>query len=111
MIEASLPSSTKPAIDLQLLAQARQQAVIQKAPVIKILEDIGNYSPNELLEELGQLLRMPVLKMEDLHELQPAFDILSFAEAVKQECALFRREHEYILAVSDPFKSHLYAWA
>lgn len=111
MIEASLPSSTKPAIDLQQLAQARQQAVIQKAPVIKILEDIGNYSPNELLEELGQLLRMPVLKMEDLHELQPAFDILSFAEAVKQECALFRREHEYILAVSDPFKSHLYAWA
>lgn len=110
MTEASLQPSTRSSLDLHQLGQARQQAMAQKAPVIKVLQDTCGYSANELIVELGRLLRMPVLTMEDLHGLQPAFEILPFAEAVKQECALFRRDHEYLLAMADPFLPHLYAW-
>lgn len=111
MIEASLQSLARPPIDLHQLGQARQQALAQKTPVIKVLEETCDYSSGELMVELGRLLRMPVLRMEDLHELHPAFEILPFAEAVKQECVLFHKDQEYLLAIADPFLPNLHAWA
>ena len=111
MIEASSQPVTRPSIDLHQLGQARQQALAQKMPVIKVLEEAYGYSSSELMVELGQFLQMPVLRMEDLHELHPAFEILPFAEAVKQECALFHKDQEYLLAVADPFLPNLHAWA
>ena len=67
--------------------------------------------PIGLITELGRLLRMPVLTMENLRALDPAFEKLSFNEAVTQECALFRNGEKYILAVGNPFLAHLRAWA
>jgi general secretion pathway protein E len=111
LIEAATQSPTKTSIDSYRLSQARQQALAQNTSVIKMLEETFGQSSDELMTELSQLLRMPVLRMEDLHELRPAFEILSFSEAVKQECVLFNRHEEYILAVADPFSTHLRAWA
>ncbi|HRQ05015.1 MAG TPA: GspE/PulE family protein, partial [Nitrosomonas halophila] len=58
----------------------------------------------------GQALHMPVLAMEDLHSLQPAFDRLPFAQAVKQECVLLQKAQTYLLATGDPFRPGLRAW-
>ena len=60
---------------------------------------------------MAALLRMPVLTMERLRAFSPAFDMLSFNEAVAQECALFRSGEAYILAVANPFDPNLRAWA
>ena len=56
---------------------------------MKALEEKGGYTQDQLVTELGRLLRMPVLRMEDLHALTPVFEKLSFTEAITQECALF----------------------
>jgi len=98
-------------INAQQLEEARRDAANQGIPVMKALEEKGGYTQDQLVTELGRLLRMPVLRMEDLHALTPVFEKLSFTEAMTQECALFIREGEYILAVGNPFLPYLHAWA
>ena len=103
-------SAAKPALDLAQLTLARQQATARKISVVKVLEDEGRFSPYDLMLELGRLLHMPVLKMEELHTLKPVYDDLSFAEAITQQCVLFQRDGKYLLAVGDPFLPNLRSW-
>lgn len=111
MIEASIPSGNNQPIDLNRLADVRRRAFEQGISVIQILEETGGYTPDELVQQLGKLLHMPVLEMKAIHALSPAFDCLPFAEAILHECVLFRRDQNYLLAVSNPFSSKLRAWA
>ncbi|TXI41759.1 MAG: type II/IV secretion system protein [Nitrosomonas sp.] len=98
-------------MEINHLADAQQKALEQNVSVIQVLEEKGGYTPDELMQQLGQLLHIPVLDMKTIHALSPAFDVLSFAEAMMHECVLFRREQDYLLAVSNPFSTKLRAWA
>ncbi|MXS82199.1 GspE/PulE family protein [Nitrosomonas oligotropha] len=98
-------------MEINHLADAQQKALEQNVSVIQVLEERGGYTPDELMQQLGQLLHMPVLDMKAIHALSPAFDVLSFSEAMMHECVLFRREQDYLLAVSNPFSTKLRAWA
>ncbi|MER0215119.1 MAG: type II/IV secretion system protein [Nitrosomonas sp.] len=98
-------------MEINYLADAQQKALEQNVSVIQVLEEKGGYTPDELMQQLGQLLHMPVLDMKTIHALSPTFDVLSFAEAMMHECVLFRREQDYLLAVSNPFSTKLRAWA
>ena len=111
MIEAQVQTVNKPSMEINHLADAQQKALEQNVSVIQVLEEKGGYTPDELMQQLGQLLHMPVLDMKTIHALSPAFDVLSFAEAMMHECVLFRREQDYLLAVSNPFSTKLRAWA
>lgn len=111
MIEAQVQTVNKPSMEINHLADAQQKALEQNVSVIQVLEEKGGYTPDELMQQLGQLLHMPVLDMKAIHALSPAFDVLSFAEAMMHECVLFRREQDYLLAVSNPFSTKLRAWA
>jgi len=111
LIEAQVQSVNKPLMEINHLADAQQKALEQNVSVIQVLEEKGGYTPDELMQQLGQLLHMPVLDMKTIHALSPAFDVLSFAEAMMHECVLFRREQDYLLAVSNPFSTKLRAWA
>ena len=111
MIEAQVQSVNKPLMEINHLADAQQKALEQNVSVIQVLEEKGDYTPDELMQQLGRLLHMPVLDMKTIHALSPAFDVLSFAEAMMHECVLFRREQDFLLAVSNPFSTKLRAWA
>lgn len=111
MIEAQVQTVNKPSMEINHLADAQQKALEQNVSVIQVLEERGGYTPDELMQQLGQLLHMPVLDMKAIHALSPAFDVLSFSEAMMHECVLFRREQDYLLAVSNPFSTKLRAWA
>jgi general secretion pathway protein E len=111
LIGASIQSGNKQPIDLSRLADVRRRAFEQGISVIQILDETGGYTPDELVQQLGKLLHMPVLEMKAIHALSPAFDRLPFAEAIMHECVLFRRDQNYLLAVSNPFSNKLRAWA
>ena len=111
MVEVQVQSVSKPLMEINHLADAQQKALEQNVSVIQVLEEKGGYAPDELMQQLGQLLHMPVLDMKTIHALSPAFDVLSFAEAMMHECVLFRREQDFLLAVSNPFSTKLRAWA
>jgi general secretion pathway protein E len=68
--------------------------------------------PQALMNELGSLLDLPVVRMQDLDTRSPAFDLLSFAETARRRCALLTDpsggRH---LMVTDPFDTDQLAWA
>ncbi|MEI2655643.1 MAG: GspE/PulE family protein [Nitrosomonas sp.] len=97
-------------MDINHLIGMRQKAFEQGISVMQALEETSGYSPDELTQQVGQLLHMPVMEMKAMHALTPAFDRLPFSEAIMHECALFRREQDYLLAVSNPFSNKLRAW-
>ncbi|SFN67414.1 general secretion pathway protein E [Nitrosospira briensis] len=107
----SQPSPLIPAIDAHQLAEAREEASKRGVSVISILEETCEHEPDHLVAQLGRLLRMPVLTMEDLRSADPAFEILSFSEAISKECVLLHQEGRYIFAVGNPFSPNLAAWA
>jgi len=98
-------------LDISRLADARQRAMNQGVSVMQVLEDVDGYAPEALIQQLGQLLHIAVLDMKAIHMLTPAFDVLPFSEAIMHECALFRHEQRYLLAISNPFSSRIRAWA
>lgn len=111
MSESAVTIDSKPPLDIHRLADARQRAMTQGVSVLQVLEDIDGYAPEEVMQQLGQLLHMPVMDMKDIHMVAPAFDLLPFSEAMINECALFRHEQRYFLAMSNPFSNRLRAWA
>ena len=98
-------------LDADQLAEARKEASLRNVPVVGFLEETYGLEPDQLIAELGRLLRMPVLTMERLRASVPAFEVLPFNEAVAEECVLFRNGETYILAVANPFSPNLRAWA
>ncbi|MDQ3187215.1 MAG: GspE/PulE family protein [Pseudomonadota bacterium] len=110
-VEAALALVATLPIDVHRLDEARREALVRGVPVITVLEETGGYTPDQLVAELGRLLRMPVLTMEELRAFRPAFETLPFNEAVMRECALFRSEEKYVLAVGNPFSTNLRSWA
>ncbi|SNX60818.1 general secretion pathway protein E [Nitrosomonas ureae] len=110
-MEGSVQIASKQPIDLNQLAEIRRKAAAQGVSVIQILEEDSAYTPDELMQQLGQLMRMPVLEMKEIHTLQPAFDILPFSEAMRHECVLFHNGQSYLFAISNPFSGKLRAWA
>jgi len=106
-----MQTEDRQSLSLNDLGKIRMQAVQQGVSVIEMLEEVNGYSPGELIHELGALLHIPVMEMKTIHALEPAFDILPFAEAVRHECVLFRDKDTFQLVVSDPFSSKLRLWA
>lgn len=98
-------------LDISRLTDARQKAMSQGVSVMQVLEDVDGYTPEVLIQQLGQLLHITVLDMNAIHMLTPAFDVLPFPEAIMNECALFRHEQHYLLAISNPFSNKIRAWA
>ena len=98
-------------INMQQLDKARKEASVRDVSIITVLEETCGFTPDQLVAELGRLLRMPVLTMESLRAFHPAFEMLPFNEAVMRECALLRWEEKYVLAVGNPFSSNLRSWA
>ncbi|WP_292953606.1 GspE/PulE family protein [Nitrosomonas sp.] len=106
-----MQTEEKQSLNLNDISLAYAQALKQGVSVIELLEETSGYTPNELIQELGELLHIPALDMKTIHTLEPAFDILPFAEAVKHECVLFKTSDSFLLIVSNPFSSKLRLWA
>lgn len=109
--DLAFPSAATPLVDAHRLEQARGEALIRGVSVMAVLEETCGLAPDQLIAELGRLFRMSVLTMEGLRAFHPAFETLSFNEAVIRECVLLRREKQYVLAVGNPFSLNLRSWA
>jgi general secretion pathway protein E len=100
------------AADLQRhVAEARLQAQRGEKRLLECVEERYGQPPAEFTTQLGAALQYPVLTMDALHRLEPAFDLLPFTEALQHECILFRNGGDLLLAFADPFDAKLRAWA
>jgi general secretion pathway protein E len=79
--------------------------------VHKVLEDHLALSPQRYTEVLGATLHFPVLGMDAMHGMEPAFDVISFSDAAQHGCLALRDSGDQLLVVfGDPFDAHLQAW-
>ena len=94
------------------IADARAQAPRGGKRLLESVEERCGQPPAEFTAQLGAALQYPVVTMEALHRLEPAFDLLPFTEALQHECILFRDGADgLLLAFADPFDAKLRAWA
>jgi general secretion pathway protein E len=110
-VNTPLPARSEP-IPTSSIEQARQQAAAAGTRVVDTLEAALQLPPREFLARLAASVRVPALGMPDLHPLEPAFDLLPFAEASQHECLLLRDPRAGLqLVVSNPFDVNLRSWA
>ncbi len=96
---------------LEQIRAARVESAHSGQPVYKVLEQHLGLSPQQYTEVLGATLHFPVLGMDELHGMEPAFDVLSFPEAAQHACLALRDSGGRLLVVfGDPFDAHLQAW-
>jgi general secretion pathway protein E len=101
----------EPLISPQQVREARVLAAQSKRSVTEVLEDQINLDAKSFLIALGDILHYPVFTMDRLNSLTPAFDVVSFSEAVERHCIALRDEsNELIVILSDPFNTGLQSW-
>jgi general secretion pathway protein E len=91
---------------------ARAAALGARRRLVEVLESQLGLDPDAFVARLGATLRLEVLRMEDLRNAEPAFDVLPFSEGSQHGCALLRGPGGALLLVTDdPFSAEQQAWA
>ena len=100
-----------PVITLEQIRAARAESASTHQPVCKVLEESMALSQQQFTEVLGATMHFPVLGMDALHRLEPAFDVITFGESVEHDCLALRNAEEQLQVVfGDPFDTALQAW-
>ena len=106
------PATRLRRIQPALLQQARDQAAKEGGSVLAALERLAGLDDNAFLAELGQAFAYPTVAMDQLRDLQPAFELLPFNQALERECAACRDAGGALWFVfADPLKPELLEWA
>jgi general secretion pathway protein E len=101
-----------PNISHQMISEARTQCAKDGNRLIEVLQQMSELANPEFVEQLAARFHCPAMDMSQLHLLQPAFDMVSYQEAVKRGCMAVRDEAGTALFLfSDPFDQDLRAWA
>ncbi|MDO9420109.1 MAG: GspE/PulE family protein [Herminiimonas sp.] len=106
----SLKSETVTLIDAKIIEIAREQSIASGRTLIEVLEEQLNVSPAHLMDSLSRALHYPLLSMDGLYSLTPAFEVLSFPDAVQRNCFVARDNDLLICVVADPFDLLLQSW-
>jgi general secretion pathway protein E len=102
----------KDVLNAAAIALAQTQAKLTQRRVVEVLDENLDLGPKEFTEALATALNFPAVSNPRIHELQPAFDVLPYNEAISRECVAFRDEAgELMLVIGDPFASDLQVWA
>ena len=76
-----------------ILQSARAEAVRTRRRMVEVLEEKLGMPPPAFTASLGFTLHYPVLSMDQLQRLAPAFDLLPFAQAAQK--AHFGRQGQH----------------
>ncbi|MBI3042923.1 MAG: type II/IV secretion system protein [Betaproteobacteria bacterium] len=98
-----------PPTDIRRAAELAHQS---GQSVFRVLEEQHGLSAAESLAQVADLYGYPVLSLEQMLRLEPAFDLVPFAEAAKRQCAAFRdAQGKLVGALTDPTAMDLQEWA
>jgi general secretion pathway protein E len=93
------------------ITSARDVARATRRAVVDVLEEQLGLAPDAFIAALAHSLHYATTSMSELHQLAPAFDVLSYQDAVNHRCLPFRDHAGGLLLVfGDPFDDTLQAW-
>ena len=111
-VAGTIQAPERMAIDFNRMREARAAAAGTQRRVIDVLEERSGLGQDEFIQELACALGYGALTMASLHELEPAFDLLSFAASLERGCVLYRQSGGgLLLAMGDPFDRDAHIWA
>jgi general secretion pathway protein E len=100
------------AIPVALIEDVRAEVRGTSLRLVRLLEERLGDDAESFMRRLGTTVGYPVLDMQSLHRLQPAFDVVPFNDAIARECLAFREpDGELLLVFADPFNAALAPWA
>ncbi|MEI6721038.1 MAG: ATPase, T2SS/T4P/T4SS family, partial [Betaproteobacteria bacterium] len=95
-----------------MIGAARADAGRSGRRLLECLEERSGLQPMQFAASLAAAMRYPHLPIEQMHVLAPAFDLVSYAEALQRDCVLFRTgTGDFLLVISDPFDADVRNWA
>ena len=96
----------------QLISEARTRSTKGGTRLIEILQQMSGVEADDFVEHLAKLFHYQPLGMAQLRELQPAFEVVNYQDALKRECVAVRDgAGELLFLFADPFDQSLRAWA
>lgn len=98
-------------ITQQLIRSARADAAKDGMRMNEVLQKLSRLEDGTFTTQLGDMLHFQVLSMQEMHALQPAFDIVSYAEGARRGCIAVRDgAGNPLLLLADPFDQLLCTW-
>ena len=97
-------------LDEQLLSQALSDAAAGARYALDLIEERCGMGPVELASALARAFDYRLVTSQELAQLEPAFEILAPAEALRRHCVLVRGEPGLLAVISDPFDADLRGW-
>jgi general secretion pathway protein E len=99
-------------ISAREIEEARIAAAAARRRLVEVLENHMGLDPDAFVARLGATLKLQVMRMEELRNAEPAFDVLPFSEGSQRGCALVRgADGALLLVTDDPFSAEQQAWA
>jgi general secretion pathway protein E len=106
------PDFSAEGIPAGLIEEVRTEVKGTSLRLISLLEERLGEDAESFMRRLGTTVGYPVLDIQSLHRLKPAFDVVPFNDAVARECLAFREADGALLLVfADPFNAALVPWA
>lgn len=101
-----------PDISHQLINEARAKCATEGTCLIEVLQELSGLEDMDFVEQLAAKYHCQTMNMAQLHQLQPAFDVVNYQDAVRRGCMAVRDDAGTTLFLfSNPFDSGLRAWA
>lgn len=98
-------------IPAETVRQARADAEHSHRHLVEVLADATGLNQPAVMHALGQLFHYPVLTMDDLNLLAPAFDVIDFSNAIERTSVAFRDDkNDLIVVFGNPFDERLQNW-
>ncbi len=95
-----------------LLQEASAEALRSKRRTVAVLEELLGLDSAGFIEWLVDVSGYPPIRMQDLHELQPDFSRVSFADCQQREVLPCRtRDDQLLVLITDPFDVATRDWA
>ena len=80
--------------------------------MLSALQKLGEWSPELLMQSLGEYFAYPILSMADLLSLRPDFALISYTQCVQRHLAVVQDTNGHrTLALGDPFDGPAEDWA
>ncbi len=98
-------------INSELIQKAAQQASQEGRRAIELLEELSGMDALTFTEQLAHSHHYALIQLNEMMQLAPAFEHISFSESLQRECVLLRDEQQLVFVFADTFNQSITSWA